>query len=39
MEMHRQQPARATDILTISDNPTLSVYLSGLFQKPRWNDR
>ena len=34
--MHRDQPSGAIDILTISDNPTLSVYLSGLFHKSRW---
>ncbi len=35
-QAHRRQPSRAVDILTISDNPTLSVYLSGLFQEPGW---
>jgi DNA-binding response OmpR family regulator len=34
--MHRHQTSRAIDILTIGDNPTLSVYLSGLFQKSGW---
>ncbi len=28
--------SRAADILTISDNPTLSIYLSGLFQQSGW---
>ena len=31
-----QQPSSAIDILTISDNPTLSVYLSGLFRRSGW---
>ncbi len=35
-EAHRRRSSRAIDILTISDNPTLSVYLSGLFQKSGW---
>jgi hypothetical protein len=35
-QMHRRQPSRATDILTISDNPTLGVYLAGLFQQFGW---
>jgi hypothetical protein len=35
---HRRQASRATDILTISDNPTLSIYLSGLFRKSGWAD-
>lgn len=32
----RHQPSRAIDILTITDNPTLSVYLSGLFRRSGW---
>lgn len=36
LERRRYQPSRAVDILAISDNPTLSVYLSGLFQKSGW---
>ncbi len=35
-EANRRQTSRAIDILTISDNPTLSVYLAGLFQEPGW---
>jgi hypothetical protein len=31
-----QQPSSAIDILTISDNPTLSVYVSGLFHRSGW---
>jgi DNA-binding response OmpR family regulator len=31
-----EQPSSAIDILTISDNPTLSVYLSGLFHRSGW---
>lgn len=33
---NRLQPSGATDIVTISGNPTLGVYLSGLFQKSGW---
>ncbi|HWQ54490.1 MAG TPA: hypothetical protein VN442_12470 [Bryobacteraceae bacterium] len=29
-------PKPPTDILIIGDNPTLGVYLSGLFQQPGW---
>src|SRR4051812_10724933 len=29
-------PFSTTDILTISDNPTLDVYLSGLFKQSGW---
>ena len=36
VKLARRQPSRAIDILTIGDNPTLSVYLSGLFQKSGW---
>jgi len=32
----RRQRSGAIDILTISDNPTLSVYLSGLFHESGW---
>ena len=35
-EVPRRQSSHAIDILTISDNPTLSVYLSGLFQNSGW---
>jgi DNA-binding NtrC family response regulator len=35
-ELDQRQPSREIDILTISDNPTLSVYLSSLFQKSGW---
>ncbi len=35
-ELDRRQPSRNIDILTISGNPTLSVYLSGLFEKSGW---
>jgi DNA-binding NtrC family response regulator len=35
-ELDSRRPSRAIDILTISGNPTLSVYFSGLFQKTRW---
>jgi len=35
-QTNRLQPSRATDIVTISANPTLGVYLSGLFQKSGW---
>jgi len=31
-----QQPSSVVDILTISDNPTLTVYLSGLFHRSGW---
>jgi DNA-binding NtrC family response regulator len=31
-----RQPSRSIDVLTISDNPTLSVYLSGLVHKTGW---
>ena len=34
--IRHQQPSSAIDILTISDNPTLSVYLSGLFRRSGW---
>lgn len=33
---YRHQPLRVTDVLTISDNPTLGVYLSGLFHQFGW---
>jgi len=33
---NRQQPSRATDILTIGDNPALGGYLSALFQQSGW---
>lgn len=36
VELGRRQPSRSIDILTISDNPALSVYLSGLFEKCGW---
>jgi DNA-binding NtrC family response regulator len=32
----RQQTSRAIDILIVSDNATLSVYLAGLFQNAGW---
>lgn len=32
----RPHPSRAADIVTISDNPTLALYLSGLFQQFSW---
>lgn len=35
-DVHLDQPSGAIDILTISDNPTLSVYLAELFHKSRW---
>ena len=35
-DIQHQQPSSAVDILTISDNPTLSVYLSGLFHRSGW---
>jgi len=34
--LHRDQPSGAIDILSISDNPTLSIYLSALFHKSGW---
>ncbi|MBZ5617775.1 MAG: hypothetical protein LAQ69_03420 [Acidobacteriia bacterium] len=35
-QTHRRHASRATDILTISDNPTLGVYLSGLVERSGW---
>lgn len=31
-----QRPSGATDIVAIGDDPTLSVYLAGLFEKSGW---
>jgi DNA-binding NtrC family response regulator len=36
-QMHRNQPSGAIDILAISDNPRLIVYLSGLFHRSGWS--
>lgn len=33
---HSHQPGSAAEILTISDNPTLALYLSGLFEQCGW---
>jgi DNA-binding NtrC family response regulator len=33
--LHRQ-PSRAADILTLGENPTLAIYLAGLFQQSEW---
>jgi DNA-binding NtrC family response regulator len=37
--LHQHKPSAGADILSIGSNPTLPVYLSGLFQKFGWTVR